>query len=80
MIKLKNIIFDKLKINKISTKGPDQKYKIKIIRTEVEILTTERAKLYFLRDKKGKKKKAFWHLINRLMDVIYSKLSTRVCK
>ena len=47
----------KLKINKISTKRPDQKYKIKIIRTEVEILTTERAKLYFLRDKKGKKKK-----------------------
>jgi ribosomal protein L19 len=47
----------KLKINKISTKRPDQKYKIKIIRTEVEILTTERAKLYFLRDKKGEKKK-----------------------
>jgi ribosomal protein L19 len=71
----------KLKINKISTKRPDQKYKIKIIRTEVEILTTKRAKLYFLRDKKGeKKKKTFWHLINRLMDVIYSKLSTRVCK
>jgi ribosomal protein L19 len=59
MIKLKNIIFDKLKINKISTTAPDQKYKIKIIRTEVEILTTERAKLYFLRDKKGKKKRPF---------------------
>jgi hypothetical protein len=47
----------KLKINKTSTKRPDQKYKIKIIRTEVEILTTKRIKLYFLGDEKGKKEK-----------------------
>jgi len=47
----------KLKINKTSTKRLDQKYKIKIIRTEVKILITKRVKLYFSGDEKEKKEK-----------------------
>jgi len=47
----------KLKTNKTFTKEPDKKYKIKKIRTEVEILTTERVKLYFSGDEEKKKKK-----------------------
>jgi len=52
----------KLKINKTSTKEPDKKYKIKKIRIEVEILTTERVKLYFSGGEKKQRKKTIFDI------------------
>ena len=70
-MKLKNMIFVnldrmmKLKTNKTSKKGQDQKIKIKRIRIEVKTPIAKTVKLYFLGEEIEKKEKQAHPVTNR---------------